>query len=512
MSARVSGIFRGKANFFPNLSEGFDKQTALRKDELAHYGIAGKILRVSYDQVQSLLAVATTKHIYVYGQNGVEVVFDVPSGRSTAHLALHGSHLVVIDEKHNLYTWNLEEKGNTPIAVQALRGVITAHYVEPATDWLFLGMRDGTVEAWDLAGEQMNRTFRIKNPYLARQEEWRLMDEWYSVPKHHVSPVISICVHPLDLGMMLITYADGACLYSLKDNSSKRFYECIIAMDRQTPATKPALTCATFSPNGDYVVIGCVDGTFAFFDYKDAEHPLQVRTLAEADINLPRNSPSFSDSTTSPQAIVDLKWCCRQDTSDTFLLVAGGSSFGITGITLLDYGKAPIRPQELGEYFATPQRQRILPIAPELEVKSIDPLGTASPYYQFHDPRSILAITTTGLALCLTLPSGETFSSIYLPSALSLAMPNISIFTASANVPRHALAHMHNSPKVASGLRDGLLQGGAAAKVKPNRLETREILCTVHDGRYIRLSDISDKELFHPVLYEIDASLILPKS
>lgn len=511
MSARVSGIFKAKSNSFPNLSEGFDKQSALKTDELAHYGIAGSILKVSYDQVQSLLAIATTKHIYVYGQNGVEVVFDVPSGRSASHLELHGSHLVVIDEKHNLYTWNLEEKGKNPTVVQALRGVVTAVYVEPATDWLFLGMRDGTVEAWDLAGEQMNRTFKVKNQYLARQEEWRLMDEWYSVPKYHVSSVVNICIHPLDLGMMLITYADGACLYSLKDNSAKRFYECIISMESQTASRKPSLTCATFSPTGDYVVIGCADGTFAFFDYKEAEYPLQVRTLGEADINLPRKNPMAADSN-APRAVVDLKWCCRQDPSDTFLLVAGGSSFGVSGITLLDYGKPPIRTQELGEFFGTPQRQRILPVEPGLEVIYMQPLGTASPYYQFHDPRCVLAITTTGPVLCLALPSGETFPTFYLPSSLSLAMPKMSTFTASADVPRHALIHMHNGSKVTSGVRDALLQGGAAAKVSPNRLETREILCTVHDGRYIRLSDISDKELFHPVLHEIDASLILPKS
>lgn len=172
MSRRVSKVFRPKTKEFIDLSEGFDRRLLNHSDDLARYGIDGNIVAASYDQVQSLLAIATHKHIHVLGQNGVEVVYSVAAGRELAHLDLRGSHLVAVDSKHTLYTWLLEDKGLEPVAVQALRGAITTTYVEPSLDWLFLGTKDGTVEVWDLEAEQINTSFKIKNQYFERQEEW----------------------------------------------------------------------------------------------------------------------------------------------------------------------------------------------------------------------------------------------------------------------------------------------------------------------------------------------------
>lgn len=77
-----------------------------------------------------------------------------------------------MDSKNTLYTWLLEGKTLEPVAVQALRGAVTTTYVEPSLDWLFLGTKDGTVEVWDLEAEQLNTSFKIKNQYFERQEEW----------------------------------------------------------------------------------------------------------------------------------------------------------------------------------------------------------------------------------------------------------------------------------------------------------------------------------------------------
>lgn len=172
MSRRVSKVFKARTKDFLDLSEGFDRRLLSNAENLARYGISGDIVAASYDQVQSLLALATPRSIHVLGQNGVEVVYKVHAGRDIAFLVLHASHLVAIDFKNTLYSWLLEGGDTEPVAVQSLRGVVTATHVDPSLDWLFLGMKDGTVQAWDLAGEQMNTTFKVKNQYFERQEEW----------------------------------------------------------------------------------------------------------------------------------------------------------------------------------------------------------------------------------------------------------------------------------------------------------------------------------------------------
>lgn len=168
----MSKVFKPKSKEFLDLSDGFDRRLLNGSEQLARYGIAGDIIAASYDQVQSLLAVATSKNVYVFGQDGVEVMYHIAAGRDIKYLIVQRAHLVAIDSKNTVYTWLLEGNDMEPVATQPFRGVITATYVDPSLDWLFLGLKDGSVEAWDLEGEQLNTTFKIKNQYFERQEEW----------------------------------------------------------------------------------------------------------------------------------------------------------------------------------------------------------------------------------------------------------------------------------------------------------------------------------------------------
>lgn len=311
--------------------------------------------------------------------------------------------------------------------------------------------------------------------------------------------------------MLLITYADGACLYSLKEGKSKRYFECVIPADGNQPARKPALTCATFSPNGEFVLIGCVDGTFAFFDYTDGDMPLQVRTLGESDINLPRQHFARDEAELYHDPISDLKWCCRQDPLDTFLVIAGGSSMGVKGVSLLDYGKASSGTPGLPEFFANPQRQRILPVDPRHQILALLPLGTASPYYNAHDPRCVLLLTGTGVSTVLTLPSGESMPLLGLPPALGFIVPPISTFSVSA-VPRHTQAQLQTLAARRSAFDGPLLIGGSPKRRELRDIESRQMLCSVHAGTLVRISDISAGDLIEPSYVEIDASKTLPNT
>lgn len=327
------------------------------------------------------------------------------------------------------------------------------------------------------------------------------------MPRYHVSPVVKLCIHPLDLGMLLITYADGAALYSMKEDKTKRYYECILPADSISPARKPALTCATFSPNGEYVLIGLVDGIFSFYDYRDSEQPLQVRNLGETDMNLPRRHHLPDSTPTGTDPILDLKWCCRQDPSDTFLLVAGGSAMGIKGVSILDFGKAPTKAQDISDHFATPLRQRVLPLDPRDHVLAMTPLGLSSPYYMIQQPRSLLLVMASGVSVVLDLPSGDKSSTRSLPPSLGFVHPPVTSFSI-AELTRHT----HSRLEIAAARKGpkSLLIGGAPGSREQLQYASCQILCSVHGGTIIRLYGASLLQLKDGPLLELDSSSTLP--
>lgn len=509
MAARMSKVFKSKPKEVADLSGGFDRRQLVSGHVLAKYGIAGNVIAAACDQVQSLLAVASTKGLYVLGQHGVEATYKIAAGRQIAHLQIHKAHLIAIDTQNMLYSWLLEDQTTETVVTQALRGVVTTTFVEQSVDWLFLGMKDGTVQAWDIEGEQINTTFKVKNQYFDRQEDWRLMGEFYSVPRYHISPVLMISLHPTDLGMMLITYADGACLYSLKDAQTKTFYECIIPEDQGAPSRKPALTCATFSPDGEFVLICCNDGTFAFFGVRDGEVPLQIRNIQQSDIN---HSGKQGSPASSPvlDPISDVMWCCRVNPLDSFVIIAGGLPNDVNGLSILDYGTCPNRIEEHSEFFASPQRQRILPTSRD-QILSLLPLGCASPFHIAHGPRCVLLISAAGVLSVLDMPDGQPTAVYKQPPSLSICSPHLTGF-AVFNLPHYMLSQF-KSQLESCGREASILVGGAR-RVTSSKQDSREgvVLCTVHEGTLLRIFDLSRCRLESPPIAELDASLTLPNS
>lgn len=337
------------------------------------------------------------------------------------------------------------------------------------------------------------------------------MEESYAVPRYHISPAVQLCLHPLDLGMLLITYADGAALYSLKEGKTKRFYECILPEDGTLPERKPALTCGTFSPNGEFVLIGLTDGTFCFFNYKESDQPLQVRTLTDTDVNLPRKHHLKDDLPATGDPIIGIDWCCRQDPDDTFLLIVGGSSMGLKGVSILDFGKPPTTSQDISEYFATPQRQRILPIYPRDQVLFMLPLGTSSPYYMVQNPSNLLLLMGSGNPTILDLPDGERTSPLRIPPSLGFCLPSWITFTVT-DCARHIRSRLIHNMNRRHNFQSPLLIGGAPNQRGDAVSDNHQILCTIHRGSLVRLYDSSQGQLMHGPLLEFDASATLPKS
>ena len=492
----MSKLFGRSSGEFPDLSEGFDR-SAIRFDDFGRYGIHGRVLCSSYDQVQSLLALGTdTGLVYVLGQDGVEVVYKIPSNQPAAHISLQRTHLTVIDARNALYSWNIDERDHTPVASHYVRGVVTTVYAEPSLDWLILGMKDGTIVVWDTEAEQMNTEFRIKNLYFEKQEEDRVMEYEHALPRFHVSPVVTISMHPTNLGILLIGYPDGVVLYSVKQGVVKNYFEINAFRPR------PLLTCATFSPDGQVILAAYDNGLFAFFDLKEPDMPVQLRTLGETDVNT--SLRSFE----TPDPVRDVLWACREtDPTDTFLLIAGGSPDGLQGITLLDYGKLPVRSTEWARFFAAPSRQRIFPNDPHEEVIRLQSLGSASPYYNHHAPRAVLALNLSGRVSTLVAQTGAECLATEQHPTLRFVDPPTSALTL-VNVNRDVFQALE-APLRSMRSTQPLLIGGAPAKRRLRSFDSRTLMYTLH-GSVVRVSDISHVELADPPFLEIDLAAILP--
>jgi hypothetical protein len=315
-------------------------------------------------------------------------------------------------------------------------------------------------------------------------------------------------VHPRDLGMLLIGYPDGAALYSFKIGACKAYFEMTVSADGLTPETRPKLTCSTFSPDGTFILNGYSDGALAFFNVVEPEVPVQIRSLSETDLNLTRRDYARQDAALDP--IFDLAWCCRADASDSFLLVAGGSSAEMRGLCLFDLGPLPARAADYSSYFATPKRQKVIPIDSREVVQRVLPIGTASPYFVAgHDPQAALLQLADGTCTVLALPSGAPTASSVLPPPLAFACPPCSLFTV-AEIPRTLYSSMHDNARKRHLLERNILIGGAPAKRRLRTFEKRLVFLSVH-GQQLRLCDISHAEMAEAPLLSVDVAATLPQ-
>ncbi len=102
---------------------------------------------MSYDPVQSLLAVGTGEskygsgQIYVFGQKRVSVTFNLPRKASVTALRFVADKLVSIDSKNELNVFSLESKRR--LASHASPGTVTALTTDPSLDWAFIGLQNG---------------------------------------------------------------------------------------------------------------------------------------------------------------------------------------------------------------------------------------------------------------------------------------------------------------------------------------------------------------------------------
>lgn len=488
--------------------------------KIANYGIDSSIAALAYDPVQSLLAVATNEtatapgKVYVFGQKRVQVTFTLGRKASVRFLKLSDFRIVVVDNKSELTVFDMTTPG-APGVKYSPPGVVSTVLTDPSLDWVFLGLQNGDVVVYDLDREILS-PFRIPN--LWREKS----------PKARVLPVVSLALHPRDVGTILIAYLEGCVVFSIKQNQPTLFLQFELPPgapgadpERSMINTirRPRVCEAIWHPTGTFICTTHEDSCLVFWDSRDGR-VVQARTLQDTNVNIPRGPKGRPFEETEGTIIVrqplfKVAWCSTSNPDETSILVAGGnlSVMPNKGLTLLDLGQTPNMLTSsipfISEHFASPRRQRILPTPAALDVVDFCLLPRTSPHYAGnHDPIAVLALLASGELATLSFPDGQPLSpaSIFHPS-LSLAHP----FVASVNlspVNRQrwlGMIETRDKPKE-------VVVGGVEHPKPLRRYENRTILQTAHMDGTVRIWDMGlGDEIENEHIMEVDIGRVLER-
>ena len=445
--------------------------------------------------MQSLLAIGTKEsafgsgQLYVFGQKRVFTVFTLPRKASVKVLQFCVNKIISLDSKNDIAIFSLETKQLS--ASYAPPGIVSALLTDPTLDYALVGLQNGDVIAYDL-DRQALAPFKIANLWKERNSRTRLL------------PIVSLALHPRDIGTLLVGYPEGAVVYSFKQNKPVKFYQFILqpgAPGGQLDPTSlraaqyPKLMQALWHPTGTFILTGHEDSSLVFWDSKDGR-VIQARTLQDTNIDRPVSIPGHDGSmlgTVSVNApILRLAWCSKQNPDDTSILVAGGmpTTMPSSGLTFLDLGPTPVYAtaswQILTEHFENPKRQHVLPTPLNAEIVDFCLIPRSSPHFAGScDPIALIALLASGEIITMSFPSGHAITPTnQLHASLSFVHPFVNKI-ALACVDRVRWLGM--TEKRSRGPQ--ILRGGAEATHPLKRYEQRNIIQTAHADGTLRIWD-----------------------
>lgn len=442
---------------------------------------------MAYDPVQSLLAIGTNESkfgpglVYIFGQRRVQKVLSTPRPTSFTSLHFNGRNLITLDNKSELGVWDLDT--GTRTAAQVIAGTVACMIVDPMLDWAFVGLQNGDIMAYDLDRSTLARSFRLPN-------FWRERD-----PQARAAYLVSISLHPRDVGKLLIAYTHGVVVYSFKQNKPTLFLE--YEVPRGAPGgngagleapRRPRLTHALWHPSGTFILTAHDDGSLVFWDPNKEGRVVMARTLTAFDVDHIGAAQSVAPVFTEPYT--KIAWCCKENCDDSGLLIAGGQPPDAPkNMTFIDLGVTPIYAtsswQALGNYFRG-KRDISLQIPNGANVVDFCLVPRTSPHFAgAQDPIAVLTLLSSGELITLSFPSGYPISPTgQLHPSTFFVHPFISkVHVSSLERPRW-LSMMEKRD-----IGEPMLKGGAEAAKPRKRFEERTIIQAAHGDSTIRIWD-----------------------
>ncbi|KAL8376017.1 hypothetical protein RB595_007229 [Gaeumannomyces hyphopodioides] len=452
--------------------------------EQSRYGINSQISCLAYDPVQSLLAVGTNLtnfgngKIYIFGQGRVHKSIQPPKHSSIRFLHFVADKLVSLDSRGEITVWDLAS--GERLGGHANAG-IACMLTDPMLDWALLGTASGDVFAFDLDRCRL-ASFRLPN-------YWKQRD-----PKARQPNMVSMQLHPRDIGQLLVAYNHGAIIYSFKQNQPIKFFEYVLQPgapggngDKVDSVRHPRVVQAVWHPTGTFVLTAHDDGSLVFWDPKDGRM-VMARSLSDVNVDQPSPNPPRP-------ALVEpfshIKWCCKADPDDTGLLISGGLPIDAPekGLTWLELGPTPIYAtsswQALSDHFKG-GRQLVIPTPAGANLADFYLVPRTSPHFAgAQDPIAIMAVLSSGEMITLSFPSGYPISPTnQLHPSLSFVHPFVTKVTLSI-LPRERWLGMNE----VRNRGEPLVRGGAEGKNVRRRHEGRNVLQVAHADGTVRMWD-----------------------
>ncbi|KAG0257185.1 hypothetical protein DFQ27_005264 [Actinomortierella ambigua] len=438
--------------------------------ETRRYGLPALVSAIAVDPVQGLLAAGTYKGVIaVTGAWESACYLELEDGVAIKSMTFQPGFptLVVLDAKNAITVFDLIKQQR--LFVRNARSIVTCMELLPGSNWLFHGLKDGTIDVFDV--------------YRGQAVPYRIPNILPEGPTKH-SMVISIKAHPRDNNQLLIAYNTGIVLWNLQQKAVIKTFiyevppgamggfstdETAIQQSRY-----PHVTVISWRPDGQGFVSGYDDGCIVFWDVKQ-ERPIMARTIHETQVNIPNiRRLSHTSSATHFVPIYQLVWCLHQNQQDSTLVVAGGrTDVNLFGLHLMEFGAKP-------DLRNPPRRQCMLPM--DSDIMDFVVLPRESPWFNgAYDPIAIVAVTNKGGI------KSHGFEAPYpllrSPSCLQWLEPKVIFTRMLGNLPKplyHRLLH-GSDPKQAQMYHSMRLplRGGHVYRLDETRLSS-DILITVH--------------------------------
>lgn len=436
----------------------------------------------------------------------MQVVLKLPRRASVKTLQFAADRLISLDTKNDVVIWDL--RTSKKIVNFSPPGIVTALVSDPMLDWLFLGMQNGEVIAYDLDREKI-APLRLPNFWKERN------------PRTRIAGIVSMQLHPRDIGQLLLGYHEGAVIYSFKQAKPIKYFEYEVPAgapgglaDPLSTAgvRRPHLTQVFWHPTGTFVGAAYDDSTLVFWDPKEGR-VVMARTITDTNVDRPGKKTTTFGNTPGTFALKEpfskVTWCAKENPDDTGLLIAGGmtSTLPEKGLTFLELGVTPVYAtsswQVLSSHFEG-RSSKFLPTPQGAEVIDYCLIPRASPHFAgAQDPIAILALLNSGELITMSFPSGHPISPTnQLPPVVSFVHPYVNIVAVSAIERVRWLGMKENRQQGPQ-----LLKGGAPEIRPKRRYEDRNIIQMAHGDGTVRLWDAGHAdELENDAMIQVDVA------